>query len=218
MRSGRLQEGRQYPRRVASISSVLGLSSLSPERRDWLRRGVATLILLGAVVAFVSEERAAGGDADVQRLGVLDGVTSPGVGQAAPNFVLEEHGTGRLVRLSDYRGRTVVLNFWATWCPPCVAEMPELQSLQAKHEASGDLVVIAVDVEEPPAAVEEFKQQLALTMTILGDRTGDVRRYYGLPGLPGTFFIDRDGVIRAKALGPIMGKPLADGLASVGGG
>lgn len=196
----------------------MGFSSISPARRNWLRRGVAALVLGAAVAAFVSQERTAGVDATAQRLGILDGVSSPAVGQGAPDFVLQEHGTGRLVRLSDYRGKIMVLNFWATWCPPCIAEMPELEALHASRAATGDLVVLAVDVEEPPAAVEEFKQQRALTMPILSDRTGDVRRYYGLPGLPGTFFIDRDGIIRAKALGPVMGKPLADGLASVGGG
>lgn len=203
---------------MASLRSLVSLSSLSSARRDWLRRGFAFLVLVAAVAAFISQERGGGIDSTAQRLGVLGGATSVETGRAAPDFVLQEHGTGRLVRLSDYRGKAVVLNFWATWCPPCVAEMPELQSLHAKHEAAGDLVVLAVDVEEPPAAVEEFKQQRALTLPILSDRTGEVRRYYGLPGLPGTFFIDRDGVIRGKALGPVMGKPLADGLASVGGG
>lgn len=202
---------------MTSLTSLLSLSSLSPVRRTWLRRGVATLILTAAVLGFVSQERATDGNADTQRLGVLDGIASPGVGDAAADFVLEEHGTGRLVRLSDYRGKTVVLNFWATWCPPCVAEMPELQALHERHAAAGDLVVLAVDVEEPPAAVDDFKTQIAISMPVLSDRTGEVRRHYGLPGLPGTFFIDRDGVIRAKSLGPIMGKPLADGLAAVGG-
>ena len=203
---------------MAALTSLLTLSSLSPARRGWLRRGAASVILVAAVAAFISQERGGGADADTQRLGILDGAASPAAGQAAPDFVLQEHGTGRLVRLSDYRGKTVVLNFWATWCPPCVAEMPELQALHASHAAAGDLVVLAVDVEEPPAAVEEFKQQRTLTMPVLSDRTGAVRRHYGLPGLPGTFFIDRDGVVRAKVLGPVIGQPLVDGLSAVGGG
>lgn len=202
---------------MSSLASLVRLSTLSPARRDWLRRSVAVLILAAAVVALIAQERGAGDDGGAQRLGILDGVSSPAIGEAASDFVLEEHGTGRLVRLSDYRGQTVVLNFWATWCPPCIAEMPELEALHASRVPTGDLVVLAVDVEEPPAAVEEFKQRRTLTMPILGDRTGEVRRHYGLPGLPGTFFIDQDGIVRAKVLGPVIGKPLADGLASVGG-
>ncbi len=190
---------------------------MPPARRDWLRRSVASLILIAAVVAFVWQERASGRDA-TEELGILSGAASPAVGEAAPDFVLREHGTDRLVRLSDFRGKIVVLNFWATWCPPCVAEMPELQALHASHVAAGDLIVLAVDVAEPPAAVEEFKQQRALTMPIVADRTGEVKRHYGLPGMPGTFFIDSEGIVRAKMLGPVIGKPLTDGVAAAGGG
>lgn len=202
---------------MASLRSFVDLSSASQARRDWLRRGLASLILGAAVVALIAQERGAT-DKATQHLGILGGVASPGAGQVAPDFLLEEHGTGRLVRLSDYRGKTVVLNFWATWCPPCIAEMPELEALHASHAAAGDLVVLAVNVEEPPVAVSEFRAQRPLTLVVLGDRSGEVRRHYGLPGLPGTFFIDRDGVVRSKALGPVTGQPLKDGLASVGGG
>ncbi len=205
-----------YPRRVASLTSFANLSSMSPARRTWLRRATATLILIAAVVAFVSQERV-GEDAG-ERLGILEGAASPAVGQVAPDFVLREHGTGRLVRLSDFRGKTVVLNFWATWCPPCIAEMPELQALHASRQGAGDLVVLAVDVQEPPSVVAEFVQVKGLTMPVLSDRTGEVAKHYGLPGLPGTFFIDRDGTVRSKVLGPIIGKPLTDGVAAAGGG
>lgn len=202
---------------MTSLSSLVGLSLLSPARRTWLRRAVAYSILLAAVAAFVGQERSAPVDTTTQRLGILDGPASPGPGQAAPDFVLEEQGTGRLVRLSEFRGKVVVLNFWATWCPPCIAEMPDLQALHVAHAGADDLVVLAVNVEEPPEAVEEFRQQRPLSMPVLSDRSGEVRRHYGLPGLPGTFFIDRDGVVRAKTLGPVTGQPLTEGLAAVGG-
>jgi peroxiredoxin len=201
---------------VASLTSFANLSSMSPARRTWLRRATATLILAAAVVTFIAQERATE-DAG-QRLGILEGAASPAVGQAAPDFVLQEYGTGRLVRLSDFRGKTVVLNFWATWCPPCIAEMPELQALHASRQGTGDLVVLAVDVQEPPSVAGEFVQLKGLTMPVLSDRTGAVAKHYGLPGLPGTFFIDRDGTVRSKMLGPIIGKPLIDGVAAAGGG
>lgn len=191
---------------------------MSPARRTWLRRAAAGVILVAAITAFVSEERAARNVTTEQQLGILTGTASPSAGQVAPDFVLQEYATGRLVKLSDYRGKTVVLNFWATWCPPCIAEMPALQELQAAHEAKGDLVVIAVDVQEPPSVTGEFAAQRGLTMPILSDRSGSVAKYYGLPGLPGTFFIDREGVVRSKVLGPVMGGPLSEGLAAAGGG
>ena len=189
---------------------------MSPVRRTWLRRATATLILAAAVVTFIAQERATE-DAG-RRLGILEGAASPAVGQVAPDFVLQEYGTGRLVRLSDFRGKTVVLNFWATWCPPCIAEMPDLQALHASRQGAGDLVVIAVDVQEPPAVIGELVHLKGLTMPVLSDRTGAVAKHYGLPGLPGTFFIDRDGTVRSKMLGPITGKPLIDGVAAAGGG
>jgi peroxiredoxin len=188
-----------------------------PARRAWLRRSLAALILIAALVTFGWQEWAARQDS-TERLGILAGAASPAIGQAAPDFVLQEHSTGRLVRLSDYRGKTVVLNFWATWCPPCIAEMPELQALHASRVATGDLVVLAVDVEEPAAVAGEFVQQKGLTMPVLLDRTGAVKRHYGLPGMPGTFFIDRDGIVRAKTLGPVIGAPLVEGVAAAGGG
>lgn len=204
---------------MVSLRSFVDLSSVSPARRDWLRRGLASLILAAAVIALIAQERGASTSAGTQRLGIVGGgVASPGAGQVASDFVLAEQGTGRLVWLSDYRGKTVVLNFWATWCAPCIAEMPDLEALHASHVTAGDLVVLAVNVEEPPTAVEEFKTRIPLSMPVLSDRTGEVRRHYGLQGLPGTFFIDRDGVVRSKTLGPITGQPLRDGLASVGGG
>lgn len=189
---------------------------MSPARRTWLRRATATLIMAAAVIAFVSQERVS---EDVgERLGIVQGAASPAVGQAAPDFVLQEYATGRLVRLSDFRGKTVVLNFWATWCPPCIAEMPDLQALHASRQEAGDLVVLAVDVQESPSVIGEFVQLKGLTMPVLTDRTGAVAKHYGLPGLPGTFFIDRDGTVRSKVLGPIIGKPLTDGVAAAGGG
>ncbi|TAJ18207.1 MAG: TlpA family protein disulfide reductase [Dehalococcoidia bacterium] len=202
---------------MASLFPFARLDSMSPARRTWLRRAVAGVILVAALAAFVSEERAARNVTNEEQLGILGGAASPTAGQAAPDFVLREYATGRLVKLSDYRGKVVVLNFWATWCPPCIAEMPALQELQASHEATGDLVVIAVDVQEPPSVTGEFAQQRGLTMPILSDRSGSVAKHYGLPGLPGTFFIDRDGVVRSKVLGPVLGKPLVEGLASAGG-
>lgn len=191
---------------------------MSPAGRTWLRRAMAAVILVAALAAFVTEERAARNVTNEQQLGIIGGAASPAAGQAAPDFVLQEYATGRLVKLSDYRGKTVVLNFWATWCPPCIAEMPALQELHSAHEAQGDLVVIAVDVQEPPSVTGEFAQQRGLTMPILSDRSGSVAKHYGLPGLPGTFFIDREGIVRSKALGPVMGKPLTDGVAAAGGG
>ena len=151
------------------------------------------------------------------QFGVLDAWVRPVVGGPAPDFVLEEAGTGRAVRLSDYRGRTVVLNFWATWCGPCRSEMPEFQQTYAARDGSDrndakNLVILAVDYREPDALVLAFQKEFGLTFPLLMDRQGVVRAQYEAQGLPATFFIDRDGIVRAQTYGPVVGARLPEGL------
>ncbi|MFA7248775.1 MAG: TlpA disulfide reductase family protein [Dehalococcoidia bacterium] len=142
--------------------------------------------------------------------GPVSSSAHPAMGQPAPDFVLQEAGSGRVVRLSDYRGKSVVLNFWATWCGPCRSEMPEFQKTYAARD--GDVVILAVDYRESDELVSAFRQDFGLTFPLLMDRQGTVREQYGAQGLPATFFIDRDGILRAQNLGPVVGQLLPDGL------
>lgn len=107
---------------------------------------------------------------------------------------------GKNIALDDLRGQIVLINFWATWCPPCRAEMPEIQNAYEKYHAQG-LAVLAVDVAEDPGVVTPFVQGLELTFPILLDRDTSVTKRYQVNGLPTTFFVGRDGVIRASNLG-----------------
>jgi thiol-disulfide isomerase/thioredoxin len=104
--------------------------------------------------------------------------------------------------LSDYRGRVVMLNFWATWCPPCRREMPSMQRLYAKYRDRG-LVVVAVNQWEDEELVSEFIRHLSLApaFPILLDRENRVAETYGVQGLPTTYLLDRDGNIRFVAIG-----------------
>lgn len=145
---------------------------------------------------------------DEDTLGVASGAPRPELGVEAPDFVLETAATGEQVRLSDFRGQTVVLNFWATWCVPCRTEMPDLQ---AAYE-NDDVVVLAVNQEESDAAVQRFVDEFALSFPVVLDRQGDVRAHYNVIGLPATFFIDPDGVIRARTFGPVFGDILPQGI------
>ncbi len=138
------------------------------------------------------------------------------VGTAAPDFTLDTP-SGR-VHLAELRGRVVVLNFWATWCAPCKQEMPEFQALQTAR-GDRDLVVLAVNAtatDNREAAID-FVRSLGLTFPIAFDTKGDVMRAYGVQGLPATFFIDRDGVVRARSLGPQTGELLARNVGAAGG-
>jgi cytochrome c biogenesis protein CcmG/thiol:disulfide interchange protein DsbE len=103
--------------------------------------------------------------------------------------------------LTNLRGRVVLVNFWATWCPPCRIEMPEIQSAyQARRD---DLVVLAVNQAEDDDSVKRFVDEFHLTFLILLDRDQAIGRRFQVLALPTSFFIDREGVIRAVHTGQI---------------
>ena len=121
-------------------------------------------------------------------------------GAAAPDFTLETLDGGTLA-LRELRGRPVLLNFWATWCPPCQEEAP---ALQAVHERYGDrLHVLGIDQKEGRVAVETFRRRFGLTYTLLLDPNGAVAERYGVRGLPESWLVDGDGVARLHHLGTL---------------
>jgi peroxiredoxin len=137
---------------------------------------------------------------------------APLIGFLAPDFVLQTSG-GEEFKLSAQRGTPVVLNFWATWCPPCRAELPELRSASERH--AGQITVVGVNQGESAAAVANSALELGLTFPIPLDHQGDVSQLYGVRSLPTTFFIDRDGVIRQIQNGPLTEATLAQLLRTI---
>lgn len=123
----------------------------------------------------------------------------PQTGELAPGIDLPDLA-GKRLTLSGLRGRVVVLNFWATWCPPCVNEMPSLQKL---HDALADkgLEVVAVSVDERFSDIERFVGSFDLTFTILHDEGMKVSRAYQTFKFPETYIIDREGRLRSKVVG-----------------
>jgi peroxiredoxin len=119
------------------------------------------------------------------------------VGQPAPDFTLYDLN-GNEVRLSDFRGKPVVLNFWATWCGPCRVEIPHVNVLYDKYKAQG-LVVIGVNDEPDHATVRSFAEQ-HISYTVALDGSTQFRQY-GVRGMPATFYIDREGIVRSYDLG-----------------
>jgi cytochrome c biogenesis protein CcmG/thiol:disulfide interchange protein DsbE len=111
----------------------------------------------------------------------------------APDFTVSD-GT-RTVHLADYRGKVVLLNFWATWCAPCLEELP---SLQALHEQLPQVVVLAVSVDENPDAYHHFLEQHPLNLLTVDDTERRVNALYGTSLFPETYVIDRNGVIQRK--------------------
>ena len=132
--------------------------------------------------------------------------TSLPPGQAAPSFSLVGLD-GKLHRLTDYRGKRVVLNFWATWCVPCRLEMPLLQKTHEQLQNNG-LVVIGINMAEDEPAVRQYVGDLGITFPILLDTDRIATIQYKVIGLPTTFFIDTEGVIRASQVGPLTADSL----------
>jgi peroxiredoxin len=104
-------------------------------------------------------------------------------------------------RLADYRGRYILLNFWATWCEPCKEEMPALEALYRDLRGQ-NLVVLAVSMQESPEKVAEFLQRSPFSFPVLADPEGRVSELYGVVSIPLTYLIRPDGLIEGRALGP----------------
>lgn len=123
------------------------------------------------------------------------------IGDVAPDFELETHD-GDTVRLSDFRGERVFLNFWATWCPPCREEIPDLQKLYDNH----DVVILAVNMtgtEGDPEGIDAFIEEFEMTFPVLMDRDNKVMTQYRVQAFPTTYLIDSEGVTHFIAPGAL---------------
>lgn len=124
----------------------------------------------------------------------------PQVGMPAPDFALPDL-EGNVHRLGDFRGQVVVLNFWATWCPPCIDEMPSLEKLHQAFAERG-VAVLAVSVDERFSDVPKFVGKLGLTFSILYDEGKKTSRKYQTFKYPETYILDREGRLKSKVVGP----------------
>jgi peroxiredoxin len=129
-------------------------------------------------------------------------------GQLAFDFTLDDV-SGQRIKLSDLRGRPVVINFWATWCPPCRQELPALQSAYQRFRDQG-VVLLGVNLKENVETIQNFTTQFGLTYPLLLDRDGAVSERYQVRGIPTTVIVDADGVVRARHVGPLTEDKFAE--------
>ena len=144
----------------------------------------------------------------------LGGMVSPPASLAqepAPALELTDH-TGQLRRLEDYRGKIVVLNFWATWCVPCAAEMPIFVDVQKRYGARGVVVLAAsFDDEQTKGNIPEFMRKTGMNFPVLLDATMDHLQLFGMAlSLPGTVFVDREGRVFSRILGEAKQRDVVD--------
>jgi peroxiredoxin len=180
------------------------------ERRfDWhgaLRSLVLPLAVLALIVGGLWYWQSGGGSSNSPygptalppAKNVTNQKPSPQAGRAGPDFLLERVGGGTL-RLSDLQGKPVLLNFWASWCPPCRQEMPEIVAAYERHKAEG-LIVLGVNLQEADSRVAKFANEFGMTFPIVIDRDGDVGQSWRIggafKGLPSSYFLDSTGVVR----------------------
>lgn len=129
------------------------------------------------------------------------GDEGPEIGKRAPDFTLQDIN-GKTVSLSSLRGKVVMLNFWATWCPPCQAELPEIQrAYNFYRKRPDDVAMLLVDVGESRNKVNSFLKEKGYNLPVALDPPSEAANLYLVRGIPTTFFIDRDGIIRDIYIG-----------------
>src|ERR1019366_6633115 len=133
-------------------------------------------------------------------IGCYSGNHPTRIGSNAPDFTLQD--SDHKVTLSQFRGQVVVLNFWASWCPPCVEETPSLVQMQQRLRDKG-IVVVAVSIDVDDRAYHGFLKDYHVNMLTVRDPTQQTPALYGTHGWPETYVIDRTGVLRRKFIGPV---------------
>lgn len=172
----------------------------SPSSSRTRRRLVLAAALLAGVLATLAL-------LTVNVAGPGPAVDAPVVGRPAPAFDLETLD-GRRLSLADLRGSPVVLNFWASWCIPCREEAPLLTAAAREYAAKG-LRVVGVVYQDSADTARDFMERYGQTYPGLLDPDGRTAIDYGVFGIPETFFIDRDGIVRSRQVGPVTEQGLA---------
>lgn len=162
-----------------------------PTARIALSLGV---ILVAVMIGSIGVEAAS-----EDQLAAALGIQIPQERVAAPN-VIGTDPDGNTIRLRDFRGKVVFLNFWATWCIPCRQEMPAMERLYREYNERG-FVVLAVNLQEGSGAVRAFVRELHLTFPVILDPKGAATMAYLVRGLPATYLIDRNQILVGRAIG-----------------
>jgi peroxiredoxin len=190
----RITKGQTYHRRQAPAKP----------RKSWLylNIGIAVALIVAGVglLLWMGQQSVTSLSRSSNSLAQASG------GTTASDFTLLSPD-GQEISLSDYEGRVILVNWWATWCPPCKAEMPAINAFYETHKADG-FVVLAVNSQEGASTVKSFIQDNGFTFPVLLDSQGQVMERYHVRALPTSFIIDRHGVIQHIQTGEISSRQL----------
>lgn len=202
-----------------SVDNVIGQTDRLEQTGTWGKRIVslfAVLVVIGGMYWWSDSKAAPAGVSPTGGLAVASSEstnTEAAVGNVAPDFTLT-YEDGSTLRLSDLRGQPVLINFWATWCGPCRAEMPEIVRAANQYKEDG-LVVLAMNVQEGPEAIEPFAKAFSMEMPIGLDPTGGVMEAYQVRAMPSSFFVNRAGVIEVRWEGLLTTSMLDEHLTKI---
>lgn len=193
-----------------------GMNSLKQYRsRFFLSKGMLFILAMAAIIMGVLAAQGCTPSAPDTTNGRQPGPSelppAPEVGRLAPDFTLTDL-KGNSVTLSDFQGKVVFINFWASWCVPCRVEMPEIEAVYQEYKSQG-VVVIGIDLFEDENVVREFVQQGDYSWTFVIDTTGEVTKSYGVTLIPTSFFVDKEGIIRTVSIGAMTKRAMESRLA-----
>ncbi|MFJ7509524.1 TlpA disulfide reductase family protein [Peribacillus simplex] len=175
-----------------------------------LKKIIASVALLSLITVAIVQAM----DNESKKNDEKDALGGLKIGANAPNFSLKTLD-GKQVELSDYKGKKVMLNFWATWCPPCKKEMPDMEKYA--QQAGDDVVVLAVNID-PENDVQSFVDDNGITFTIpLDSQSAEnpVNERYKILSIPTTYFIDKEGIIRNKVISAMQLKDMERNINSM---
>lgn len=206
------EEGADSQEREDDLPAEITFRTPFPRPRLGTLRNILTTIAVGAVIAGLVWffERPGGGFGASESITLTAAASGPAprVGREAPDFQVQGLD-GELLQLSDFRGHPVWINFWATWCPPCRAESPDIEAVYEEKRDQG-LVVIALSIGESAGAVRGYAGRTGLTFTIGLDEGTAAAATYRIVGIPSHYFVDSDGVLRDWRIGSMSKKTMEE--------